>query len=252
MTRNVLMIAFYYPPMTGSSGVQRTLKFSRYLREFGWHPTIVSAHPRVYMQTSDDLLADVPPDVSVKRAFCLDTAKHLSVAGRYPRFLAWPDRWISWWLGAVPSALAAVRRLKPDILWSTYPIATAHLVGLTVHKATRLPWVADFRDPMYDEDYPVDANVRRMYRWIDKRAAENAQRSVFTTPGTLRTYAERYPAVDAERWVCIPNGFDDEDMARVRAQCGDSRPSAGVVRLLHSGVIYPEERDPTQLFSMFL
>ena len=59
--KRVLMIAYHFPPLSGSSGIQRTLRFVRYLPEFGWQPTVLTTHPRAYQQVSDDQLADVPP-----------------------------------------------------------------------------------------------------------------------------------------------------------------------------------------------
>ena len=99
--RKVLMIAFHYPPYQGGSGIHRSLKFSRYLRGYGWHPIVLSAHPRAYPKIGDHQLREIPLDVIVERAFALDTAKHLSFRGRYLRLLALPDQWVSWWAGAV-------------------------------------------------------------------------------------------------------------------------------------------------------
>ena len=102
--RKVLMIAFHYPPYQGGSGIHRSLKFSRYLRGYGWHPIVLSAHPRAYPKIGDHQLREIPLDVIVERAFALDTAKHLSFRGRYLRLLALPDQWVSWWAGAVCAA----------------------------------------------------------------------------------------------------------------------------------------------------
>ncbi len=145
--RRVLMVAYHFPPMRGSSGVQRTLKFAQYLPQSGWQPLVLSAHKRAYDNPGDDQLADIPADVPVRRAFALDSGRHLAVRGRYAGFLALPDRWVSWCLGAIPAGLALARRHRPQVIWSTYPIATAHLIGLALHKMTGLPWVADMRDP---------------------------------------------------------------------------------------------------------
>ena len=125
--RRVLMIAFHFPPLAGSSGIQRTLRFVQHLPAHGWQPLVLTAHPRAYEATSADLLGSIPPDTVVERAFALDTARHLAVAGRYPGFLARPDRWRSWALGAVPAGLAMIRRHRPDVIWSTYPIASGRV-----------------------------------------------------------------------------------------------------------------------------
>lgn len=163
MVKRVLMIAYHYPPVRGSSGVQRTLKFSRYLADYGWEPIVLTAHPRAYSGIGNDQLHEVPEHITVKRAFALDTARQLSFRGAYPGFLALPDRWVSWWLGAVPAGLNLIRKYKPTVILSTYPIATAHLIGLTLARLTGLPWIADFRDSMTEEAHPTDPNVRRIF-----------------------------------------------------------------------------------------
>src|SRR5882724_12364299 len=119
--QKVLMIAFHYPPFHGGSGVHRTLKFSRYLREHGWQPIVLSAHCRAYPRTGEEQLAEIPQDVVVERAFAIDAARHLSVRGRYLRIMALPDQWASWWWPAVLAGLKTIRRYQPSIIWSTYP-----------------------------------------------------------------------------------------------------------------------------------
>src|SRR5262245_14173538 len=99
--KRVLMIAYHFPPLAGSSGIQRTLRFVQHLPSFGWDPCVLTAAPLAYERTSNDLLSDVPPNVPLKRAFALDTARHLSIGGRYPGFLALPDRWMTWRFDAV-------------------------------------------------------------------------------------------------------------------------------------------------------
>jgi glycosyltransferase involved in cell wall biosynthesis len=244
--KRILMVAFHFPPLHGSSGIQRTLRFARHLREFGWEPIILTADPRAYAATANDQLADVPLGVHVQRAFALDTSRHLAIAGRYPEFLARPDRWKSWWLGAVPAGLRLVRRFAPHIVWSTYPIATAHAIGATLQRMTGLPWVADFRDPMAQEGYPEDPRTWRAYKSIEERVTSHAARLVFTTHGAMRAYRARYPSVPPERFCVVENGYDEEAFGD--ACKGDPVAlNAGALTLLHSGIVYPKERDPTRL-----
>lgn len=249
MVRKVLMIAHHFPPARGSSGIQRTLKFARYLGEHDWQPLVLSSHPRAHLQTGDDQMADIPESVPVKRAFALDSSRHLAIRGRYPGIVALPDRWSSWWLGAVPAGLALIRRHRPDAIWSTYPIATAHLIGLTLAKLTGLPWVADFRDSMTEEHYPADPQVRRVFRWIEARAVMRAKRCVFTTPGTVAMYAGRYPAQPTDRWCCIPNGYDEENFLGAASRAAPPDKPRERLELLHAGILYPSERDPRPFFA---
>lgn len=246
--RRALMIAYHFPPVQGSSGVQRTLKFAQYLPRFGWEPIVLTVTPRAYAETTTGQLNEISPDLVVKRTFALDAARHLAIAGRYPRWCAVPDRWASWWLSAVPVGLHLIRQYRPTAIWSTYPIATAHLIGHSLHKASGLPWVADFRDSMTEENYPSDPTVRRAFLRIERRAVTAAARAVFTTPGAARMYAARYPDVAPSQWQIISNGYDEENF--VQAEAALVRPPAGgPIVLVHSGLLYPSERDPSQFFA---
>ncbi len=248
------MVAYHFPPLAGSSGIQRTLRFVQHLPSLGWQPLVLSADPRAYEKTSDDLMADVPNGTVVRRAFALDTARHLQVKGRYVGWMARPDRWISWKFDAVRQGLKLIKEFKPDVIWSTYPIATAHVIASRLHKKSGIPWVADFRDPMAQEGYPADLVTRQMYRDIEADAAAQASLCTFTTPGAAREYQQRYPHA-AQRMVVLENGYDEESFASAAGPGSTHEaPSASTDKtsrpmvLLHSGIVYPDERDPTQLF----
>ena len=248
MVKRVLMVAYHFPPMNVSSGIQRTLRFAQNLPEFGWEPAVLTVHPRAYPSVSKAGFAEVPPYLHVRRAFALDTARHLSLRGAYPQWLALPDRWSSWWLGAVPAGLAMIRRLKPDLLWSTYPIATAHLIAYTLHRLTGIRWVADFRDPMAQADYPPSPLEHRAFEWIEYQTLRHCERATFTAPGALQLYAERYPDIPKSRLTIIENGYDESSFAGVEQLPGNVRAGNGPLVLLHSGTVYPSERDPRAFF----
>ena len=241
------MIAFHFPPLRGSSGIQRTLKFAQYLPRCGWLPVVLSAHPRAYPISGDDQLRDIPPEVVVHRAFALDTSRHLSFKGRYFGFLAMPDRWVTWLVGAVPAGLRLVQKYRPEVIWSTYPIASAHLIGLFLHRLTGIPWVADLRDPMIDVGHPSNPVTRRAHRWIETQTLKHCSRAVCTTPGAIRTYLANYPDIPESRFSLLENGFDEENFADAESLVATTKHSERFV-LVHSGVVYPSERDPVPLF----
>jgi glycosyltransferase involved in cell wall biosynthesis len=190
----------------------------------------------------------VPPQLDVRRAFALDTAKHLSLRGMFPQWLALPDRWSSWWLGAVPAGLALIRKLKPAVLWSTYPIATAHLIALTMHRLTGIRWIADFRDPMAQADYPPTSIEHRTFEWIEYKTLKHCERAVFTAPGALRLYSERYPDIPKSRLTIIENGYDESSFASAERAPGPGNSGIRPLVLVHSGTVYPSERDPRHFF----
>lgn len=246
--RRVLIVAYHFPPVAGSSGVQRTLKFSIYLRELGWEPLILSVNPRAYEQVNDGQMAEIPEGIRVERAFALDSARHISIFGRFPARLAMPDRWCSWWLDGVRRGMQLIREYRPAVLMSTFPIATAHMIARTLQRATGLPWLADFRDHMTDPDYPPDPAIWRFNRRLESETVHACSKAVFTTNGALQMYAQRYPDLPASRWAIIENGFDEEnfrDAERVACAPADTeRP----LKLVHSGILYPSERDPRCFF----
>lgn len=246
--KNALLIAYHFPPIRVSSGIQRTLSLTRYLHEHGWQPSVLTIAPRAYEKTSDDQLKDVPAHVEVTRAAGWDTARHLAVSGRYLGFMALPDRWVSWLFGGVVSGLRMIRKNKPKVIWSTYPIASAHLIGLVLHRLTGLPWVVDFRDSMTEDNYPSDPTQRKIYRWIESQAVKRASRIIFTTQGACEMYRSRYPEVSADRFAVIPNGYDEEIFLAAERELTDTPKASGPVTLVHSGVLYPSERDPTAFF----
>lgn len=242
------MIAYHFPPQKGSSGIQRTLRFCRYLPDEGWTPVVLTVTTNAYEKVDDDLIQDVPKQTPVLRAFAINAARKFSIAGRYPWFIALPDRWASWTVAGVMSGLMAVRRYRPRVIWSTYPIATAHLIAYVLHRLTGIPWIADFRDPMAQEGYPPDPRVWRVFRWIEGKAFKHAAACLFTSPSAIKDYLRTYPHIHAQRLILLENGYDEEVFANIsRADVNGKREGRRLL-LLHSGIVYTKERDPTSFF----
>lgn len=245
-SRSVLIVAYHIPPFTGSSGVQRTVKFCQYLRDHDWQPVVLTVEPRAYCKVSSDDSLKLPEDVPVYRSFCLDAARHLSFKGRYPGVIALPDRWASWWPSGMLTGSKAIRDWRPSVVWSTYPIATAHLVAGTLARVYKLPWVADFRDWMTHADYPAGRLQRMSYRRLERYVLRNAAAASFTTDSCLSLYREKFPDLPASNWFTLPNGYDESDFKRFVPAAIAKKSDC--IHLLHSGYLYPEERDPSDLF----
>lgn len=242
------MVAFQFPPFAGSSAVQRMLRFVQHLPSLGWEPIVLTAVPSAYESTSADLVDAIPAGVIVERAFAFDAARLLSLAGRYPSFAARPDRWSNWRYLAVRAGRRLVSRCKPDAIWSTYPIPTAHVIADRLQAECGLPWIADFRDPMAQDGYPADPVTWQRFKSIEESTLTHARFSVFTTPGAARMYRERYPAVDADRIAVVENGYDESSFATLSADRLAVPLAPGRLTLLHSGAVYSAERDPTHFF----
>jgi glycosyltransferase involved in cell wall biosynthesis len=244
--RRVLMFAFHFPPLKGSSGLQRTMNFARDLPSYGWRPKVISVWPAAYPSVSDELMGSIPSDLSVKRLPCIDVARHLSIGGRYPSMLAMPDRWWTWLFSALPAGMAQVLKWKPDVIWATYPIPTAVVAGRMLAAITGKPLVSDLRDSITEDNYPADARLRSVLRRIEKKVVHASSAVVFTSQGALDMYADRYPGIPHEKWVKIPNGFDEAAFKLAESLPDD----AGVpnparrLRLVHSGLLDPVDRNP--------
>ena len=138
-----------------------------------------------------------------------------------------------------PQDWRLIRRYRPDVIWSTYPIATAHRIALTLHKLSGVPLVMDFRDPMAQEGYPADARTWRSFERIEQEAVRHASKLVFVTPGCQRLYRERYAHVDSERFALIENGFDEEAFVDAERDRTSDALNPGRLTILHSGIVYP-------------
>ncbi len=242
------MIAFHFPPVAMGSGHLRTLGFVRYLPDQGWEPTVLSANPAAFPRVDTANIGLIPDHCRVHRAFALDARRHLSFRGKYPGFLAQPDRWATWWPAAVWQGLRLIRRHRISAIWSTYPIMTAHSIASTLSRMTGLPWIADFRDPVVSSvESGNQFSVSSQNRW-EQRVLSRARRVVFTTPGAMRRYAEQYPEVSREgRMAVVPNGYDEAAFSGLpEAADRQSRPP---LRLVHSGILYPDGRDPRPFFT---
>jgi hypothetical protein len=253
--RKVLMIAYHFPPIRGSSGMQRTLRFAQDLPSHGWRPIVLTIHKSAYDEVAIGDGNEIPAGLVVHRAFGFNAARKLRFLGGIAKRLSLPDRWASWRRFAVRRALEIVKTEGIDVIWSTFPIATSHAIALEVASKTGLPWVADFRDPMWQADWPIEAVANKAWLELEQQVVAAASRLVFVAPSAVEMYSSRYPKI-ADKLVMVENGFDEESFLRAAAlqtptqtDVGNSNGTNQRLRLLHSGIIYKSERDPTQLFA---
>lgn len=255
MTKKALLVAFHFPPIKASSGLERTLALAKHLPAHGWQPLVLTAAPSAYPAISSERVDQIPAGTVVRRSFALDTTRHLAIGGRYSRWLTLPDRWPTWLLGAIPTGLSMIRTHRPQVIWSTYPIASSHLIGYALHRLSGIPWIADFRDPMVEQDHrtgkisPAWSALRQARLGVERRAAEHAKALTFCTEGARKICADRYPEISNDRWKIIPNGFDESAFDTAERAAPTLAAPDGLLTLLHSGTIYPTpDRDPSHFF----
>jgi glycosyltransferase involved in cell wall biosynthesis len=101
---------------------------------------------------------------------------------------------------------------------------------------------------MTEDNYPRDPVTWRVWRWLEGQAIRRASLILFTARSAIRMYQERYPELTEERCLLLPNGYDEEDFASMPDVAPPSSLAVRPFKLLHSGLVYPEERDPLPLF----
>jgi len=239
--RNVLVIAFHYPPDNTSTGVLRTLKFTQYLLPDGWRSTVLSVPVKLYRNVDPALAAQIPPDVIVHRSWGVDLKQTLNFAGSYPGFLTYPDRFWPWLFSAVPRGRRLLRSGNFQAIFSTYPVPTAHVIGWRLKLSSGLPWIADFRDPWLEDSMPP--LERRMAVWLEGKVARHADRVICNTPAMRRMFLARYPDVSPEKFVTITNGYDEPDFVGLVPRRREK------FQIIYPGIIDGGSRDPAPLLA---
>jgi glycosyltransferase involved in cell wall biosynthesis len=234
--RTVLVVAYFFPPL-GGAGVQRTLKFVKYLPEYGYRPVILTTGSRDYPASDATLLAEVPAGAAVVRARDPAILRWAALGFDYLdlrelRALAsWPDGAAAWIPAATVSAIRCVRRHRPSVILSSAPPFAAHLVAWMTARAVGLPWVADFRDEFSANPHAEQRTdlVHRLNKLTEQRAVADAARVV-----TVADYfaIERAPEGSARR-VTVVNGVDDADLGAPPAE-----PHSDRFRLSFVGTLY--------------
>jgi glycosyltransferase involved in cell wall biosynthesis len=140
-----------------------------------------------------------------------------------------------------------IRRWHPEILWSTAPIATAHWIGLTLHRLTGLPWVADIRDLLTEPNEPAHPLAWRTTRWIERRTLLGSSRTVVVSPGQKNEYLNQFPNLQPSHLRVVPNGYDEEAFADAERTLAPARDQNRLL-LIHGGVLYPDGRNPEAFF----
>ncbi|MDX2283068.1 MAG: glycosyltransferase [Bacteroidia bacterium] len=235
----VLLITYYWPP-SGGAGVQRVLKFAKYLRDFGWEPVVyVPANPS-YPVLDPSLEADIPPDLEILRGPIWEPYewyKRFTGKGKqervYSGFLT-EDRppslterlsvWIRgnffipdarrFWIGPSVRRLDAWLRQHPvDAILSSGPPHTVHLIARGLKRRTGLPWIADFRDPWTNIDFYPQLGLTPWADRLHRRMEASVVREADQLVTVSWVWAEEFRALGARNPRVILNGFDDQDFA---------------------------------------
>ena len=256
----LLVITYYWPP-SGGAGVQRCLKWVKYLPALGVEPTVITvdADQATYPVRDESLLREVPPGVRVIRTATLEpfgsyqrlTGRAVPHGGfanegapglaqkamRFVRgnlFIPDPRRgWNRYALAAVEQLLA--RGETFDAVLTSSPPHSTQLIGLELQQRHGLRWLADLRDPWTDIYYAKDLHRTAAADWLDARYESQVLRGadavLVTSPETERLFRRKLPDLAKGKIVVLPNGYDDADFQ------GISQPPADCLRLTHTGTL---------------
>ncbi len=254
--KRVLVIAYYWPP-SGGSGVQRWVKFVKYLPANGWQPVVCTPLNPEYSSKDETLARDIPPEAEVIRLRITEpygfyralmgrgsstdmkslvsagggdsgdanpiSAEHKSLKQRVSLWiranLFIPDPRI-WWLGPCSRKLEKYLKEHPvDVIVTTGPPQSMHLIGRRLSKATGIPWVADFRDPwtkmFYFKHLPLTARSLKKHLRLEKAVLDDASAIIAVSPLVQKEFQE----MTSTPVHLITNGFDEDDFS-AETSCG--------------------------------
>jgi len=245
--KKILIITYYWPP-AGGPGVQRWLKFAKYLPDFGWKPIIYTPENPSYPLLDETLMKDVPENIEMVRtkiwepyqlAEKLNKSNKKFKAGQFDvgknqswksRLSIWvrgnffiPDARVFWVKPSITFLEKYLKKNSIDTIVTSGPPHSLHLIGLGLkNKMPDLKWIADFRDPWTEISYykhlKLTKSSDKKHRQLESAVFKNAD----ITLATSYTDAENFRKAGANA-VCITNGFDESDSDKsVKGQMGQA------------------------------
>jgi glycosyltransferase involved in cell wall biosynthesis len=264
-------------------GGYRVIKFCKFLPEFGWHPTVLTVGKgfnyaydrrlveqidrsvRVYRSGNLEPLTwwdqrspgvdESPAAVMNSKTGDISTVQRTPISARIKAYvkktLSIPDRNNFWIPFGVWTGLKAIRNEKIDLIYSTSPPASAHLIGCLLSRLSGKPLLMDFRDLWtQNEGYqtrqlsPLQAGVDR---WLEKRAINRSRAVVSATETFSRMLRENNPSKDPDTVFTITNGVDADDFDRLELTTGKNEK----FNILHLGSMYGN-RNPIFCFQILI
>lgn len=237
--KKILIITYYWPP-SGGAGVQRWLKFSKFLPEFGYEPIILTVDERVasYAQLDHSLLAEINPGMAVHRTETFEpynlyrklsnkkeipyggfsNQKKITLFEKFSRFIRGnlfvPDPRKGWNKYAYKKAAELIRKEQIEVVVTSGPPHSTHLIGKKLKRNFGIKWIADFRDPWTDIYYYKDLYHIGLITWYDRKLEESVLSEadkIITVSGEVgKLLLKRIPD-SSSKIAVIPNGYDNTD-----------------------------------------
>ena len=246
--RKVLFIAYHFPP-AGGGGVQRSLKFVKYLPECGYLPVVLTAKPnseRRWTPTDQAMAEEVPVAVGVHQVTLPDEVHSPSKIERAAReLLGRQSRFGQTWKNEVIAAgMKLANEEKPDLIFVTLSPFEGADAAAEISRRTGIPWVADLRDPWALDEFQLHRT--RWHRSLEKAQMQAALKSaaliIMNTPESARRVKAQLPGLRDKSIVSLTNGYDASDFSGDVARIGGDK-----FAIVHSGYFHAEsglvERD---------
>lgn len=233
--KKVLIVTYYWPP--GSNpGVLRMLKFSKYLPEFGWQPVVLTVSKGSYPAIDNSLEGKISSDVKVHKTTSLEPFRlynfisgkkgnsgtvgmanikdSKSLIQKFSLFVRAnffiPDARVGWVPYAYKRAAQLVKDEKIDVVLTTGPPQSTHLVGLQLKRKLGVPWVMDLRDPWtgiyYNKFLPRTQRAKNKDKALEVESASAADYITTVSKGLEEEFRVLNKNIEL-----IYNGFDEDD-----------------------------------------
>ena len=215
--KKVLMIACSFPPL-GGAGVQRSVKFVKYLRNFGYEPIVFTRECKNEEIIDETLLEDIPEGTKVVRTkdyIYTNMNGIFKIPGKVLSRVIVPDYAAIWWKKVKEQAEEIIKQENIELIYSTSAPYSDHLLALYLKKKNpKLKWIADFRDewtknPYLEEDKLYKFKVAKE-RKMEDAVLNNADAVIANTPIMRDHFLEGRKYLEKKFFV-IPNGFDKDD-----------------------------------------
>ena len=233
----VLFIAYHFPPV-GGAGVQRAVKFVRYLPELGWEPDVVTGPIGSIgdsYTTDETLVAELPAGLAVRRLAGPEPLPATRWRRRAERWLRLPTRWSRWWIDGITQAGREAPAI--DVVLATMSPFESCAAAERLARHHGVPWVADLRDPWALDEMRV--YTTGVHRRLELRRMERSLRSAAAIVMNTAEAADRlrtsFPSLARKPIHAIPNGFDAADFAG-----SPTRAREGPFRIVHTGYLHTE------------
>ncbi|MEW8992953.1 methyltransferase domain-containing protein [Clostridium sp.] len=260
--KKVLFIAHIFPPV-GGSGVQRSLKFVKYLRDFGWEPIVVTVGNTMYPLKDETLVSEIPEEIEVIRideGVNIDTAyanklvqiysgvvndnglmeeyiKELNKSQEHlSGLLLQPDTYILWTTEVLDKIDDKVDFVEIDMVYTTSGPYSDHIIGYYLKQKYNKLWVADFRDEWTNNpmaDYDIESIHYKINFALERNLVSYADKILTTTDFATENYIKIFN-LNKKKVNTITNGYDEEDFKGLKLNTNKNEKFT----IMHNGILY--------------